>query len=380
VNQILAGDSASQYAKYVPVCEMLARQAGLEGDAAGVSAVSDAVRLASANPGLAATMVKALAMGLSQSKSPLARQLAAEGTSLGKQVAALVSRSEKVARDSDLPPQQRADAIGALSLDGRDRAAVLAALLSPDQPTPVLIAALRGLARSRDDGVADAILENWPGMSPVVRLEAIEALFARPGRLAAVLAALERGDLRRADLDAVRVKQLIEHRDESIRNRAAKLFAQVAGGRRDEVVKQYTDVLTRAGDAERGKATFRRTCAACHRLEDVGHNTGPDLATIKNRGAEAILLALLDPNREVNPQYLNYTLTTTDGRTASGMIAAETATSVTLRRGEGLEETILRGEIDQLRSTGLSLMPEALETQLSRQELADLIGYLMANK
>jgi putative heme-binding domain-containing protein len=66
-------------------------------------------------------------------------------------------------------------------------------------------------------------------------------------------------------------------------------------------VKQYTDVLTRASDAQRGKATFRRICSACHRLEDVGHNTGPDLATIKNRGPEAILLALLDPNREVTP-------------------------------------------------------------------------------
>jgi putative heme-binding domain-containing protein len=194
-----------------------------------------------------------------------------------------------------------------------------------------------------------------------------------------VLSALERGALRPADLDASRIKQLVEHRDAAIRKRAAKLLAR-SNGRRSDVVARHSDVLAQSSDAERGRATFRKICAACHRLEGIGHNTGPDLATIKNRGAEAILLALLDPNREVNPQYLNYTLTTTDGRTASGMIAAETATSVTLRRGEGLEETFLRGEIDQLRSTGLSLMPEALEEQLSRQELADLIGYLMANQ
>jgi putative heme-binding domain-containing protein len=380
VDRILAADGAVRDAKCLPLCEMLARQAGLEGDAAGVSAVSDAVRRAAANSGLAAAMIRALAMGLSQSKSPLAKQLHDESTSLGKQVAALISRAEKVARDAGSPPAERADAIGALSLDGRDRAGVLAELLSPDQPTPVLVAALRGLARSREEGVAAAILEKWPGMSPAVRAEAIEALFARPERLATVLAALERGDLRPAELDATRIKRLVEHRDAAIRQRAKKFFAQSAPGRRGEVVARFSDLLKHPGDIDRGRTTFRKTCAACHRLEGVGHNTGPDLAAMKNRGAEAILLALLDPNREVNPQYLAYTATTTDGRTASGMIAAETATSVTLRRGEGQEETLLRDEIDQLRSTGLSLMPERLEEQLSRPEIADLIAYLMAVK
>ena len=87
------------------------------------------------------------------------------------------------------------------------------------------------------------------------------------------------------------------------------------------------------GDAERGKQVFAKTCAACHKVQGVGHDIGPNLAAMKARGPEAILLNVLDPNREVNPQYLSYAVLTTDGRQLTGMIAAETATSVTLTPG-----------------------------------------------
>jgi putative heme-binding domain-containing protein len=62
------------------------------------------------------------------------------------------------------------------------------------------------------------------------------------------------------------------------------------------------------------------------------------------------------------------------------MIAAETATSVMLKRAEGASDTVLRINIEQLRSTGLSLMPEGMEKQLDQQSLADVIAYLLALK
>jgi putative heme-binding domain-containing protein len=110
----------------------------------------------------------------------------------------------------------------------------------------------------------------------------------------------------------------------------------------------------------------------------VGSEVGPSLAAIKNRGAEAILLNLLDPNREVNPQYVNYVAELTDGRVLSGMIASETATAITLRRAENATDTLERGEIEELRSTRQSLMPEGLEKQLDQQAVADVIAYLLA--
>lgn len=70
---------------------------------------------------------------------------------------------------------------------------------------------------------------------------------------------------------------------------------------------------------------------------------------------------ILAPNLEVSPNYLNYTLVTHNGRVMTGLLAEETETSVTLRRAEGTEDKVLRSNIDELVSSGLSFMPEGLE-------------------
>ncbi len=86
---------------------------------------------------------------------------------------------------------------------------------------------------------------------------------------------------------------------------------------------------------------------------------------------------ILDPNREVNPQFVNYVLVTTDGRSMTGIVASETATSVTLRRAENATDTVSRDRIEELRASGMSIMPEGLEKELSPDAMADLLAYLL---
>ena len=69
-------------------------------------------------------------------------------------------------------------------------------------------------------------------------------------------------------------------------------------------------------------------------------------------------------------------MTTKKGQSLTGLIAAETASSITLRRGEKAEDTILRSQIDEIKGTSKSLMPDGLEMQLSKQDVADVIAYL----
>ena len=165
--------------------------------------------------------------------------------------------------------------------------------------------------------------------------------------------------------------------DDAIRSLAEKVISfGAANADRAKVVAQYQSVLKMKGDTARGKIAFKKVCAACHKLESVGYEIGPNLAAMRNRGREAILLNVLDPNREVNPQFLNYTVTTTAGRVLTGMITAETANSITLTRADNKADTILRIDIDRMRSSGVSLMPEGLEKDINQQMLADVIEYL----
>ncbi len=106
---------------------------------------------------------------------------------------------------------------------------------------------------------------------------------------------------------------------------------------------------------------------------------GPNLlSALRTKTREGLLIDILDPSREVDPRYINYQVMTKAGRVFSGMMVAETASSVTLRRAERAEDTILRDQIDDIQATTKSVMPEGLETQLSKQDVADVIAYLLS--
>ena len=105
-------------------------------------------------------------------------------------------------------------------------------------------------------------------------------------------------------------------------------------------------------------------------------DVGPNLATVATRTSEDLLVHILDPNREVAPSFVSYSVATTDGRVLTGLIAEETANSVTLKRAEGATDVVPRNRIDSIASSGTSLMPEGLETGLTPQDFADLIAYV----
>ena len=164
--------------------------------------------------------------------------------------------------------------------------------------------------------------------------------------------------------------------DPEIRAGYAKLASRVRASPRQEVLAEYRPALDMAGDAGRGRGHFTPVCAQCHRVDGIGHEIGPNLAAFKNRGPEAILINLLDPNREVNPLYVNYVAQLDDGRVVTGMITDESAASITLKRAENATDTIPRASIEVLTGTGQSIMPEGLEKQLDQQAVADLLAYI----
>jgi putative heme-binding domain-containing protein len=325
-------------------------------------------------------LVRSLGEGLAKSRSPLRDRLLHTGRA-AELLADLLMTSRRKAADEKLAVGERAEAVRTLALAKfPDIQLIVPDLLDTRHPQALQLAAVETLSRFPDAAAGNALIGAWAGFSPKVRAAAAEAIFSRAEWASLFLAAVERKRIPATDIDPGRLKVLEGHSNPAVGTQAARVAKLLKLGRRADVVKAYEKALTMKGDAPRGKALFEKVCAACHRMEGVGHEIGPNLAALQNRGAETILLNVLDPNREVNPQYMNYVVTTKDGRQFTGMVAAETATSVTLRRGEDLSDTILRIDIDRMRSTGLSLMPEGLEQQVDRQGMADLIAYLLGAK
>jgi putative heme-binding domain-containing protein len=160
-----------------------------------------------------------------------------------------------------------------------------------------------------------------------------------------------------------------------VRDRAAKLFAANLGSRAD-VVARYQTVCALHGDRQRGREVFLKRCSVCHVLEGKGHAVGADLTTLVNKAPDYLLIAILDPNRAVEDKFVNYIVALDDGRQLSGVLASESGESLTLRAQEGKDQVILRKEVDALKNTGKSYMPEGLEVDMTEQDLADVIAYL----
>ncbi|MGE0756312.1 MAG: PVC-type heme-binding CxxCH protein [Pirellulaceae bacterium] len=331
---------------------------------------------------LAVALVRGVGQGLGGRRHVLSALLDAPGPTDGeRRFRQIVSDAARIARDPTVPVAQRVDAAELLSLStAPDAQAALLALLDNRQPPEVGEAALSVLGRSSDLDVARQVIDVWPALTPTLRAGAMELLVGRPDRVPLLLDAIEQHTIQVDDLNARQIQSLCLNQDASLRERAVRLLSPSRAGRRADVVAAYRPVLELSGDVSRGRDVFRRICAACHQAEGIGHELGPQLATFTHRGAEAILASVLDPNREVNPQYGTYTVVTLDGRVLTGLLAAETATSVTLLREEGKRDTVLRSEIEELRANGISLMPEGLEKSIDQQTMADVIAYLMALK
>jgi putative heme-binding domain-containing protein len=254
----------------------------------------------------------------------------------------------------------------------------LQSLVAANQPPAIQSAAVQALARAAGDQAPDRLLPSWAAATPRLRGEILDALLSRESWAAALLDAVEQGQVRPNDLDATRRQRLLSHKTTELRRRAERLLASSSSSDRAEVLSQWQAVAAMPGDHVRGQEAFRKRCAVCHKWDGIGSEVGPDLAALTNKSTASLLTAVLDPNRDVDGRYVSYLAELADGRTVSGVLVGESGASVTLREQEGKEHVILRADLEALRSTGKSAMPEGLEKDMTPQELADVMAFLLA--
>ncbi len=287
---------------------------------------------------------------------------------------ALLDTAARMAAKEGLPLAERVDAVRLLAsapFPEADRA--LAPLLEPGQPEPLRTAAVRTLTGFRDPQAGARLLDAWRLVPGEARPEAL-AWFRPAERQAALLDAVERSRVSPGELSLDLRRALLANPAQA--DRARRLVGDGPSADRRKVIASYLGVLDRKGDAARGKEVFRKSCATCHRSGGEGREIGPDLASVKQRSPEELLVAILDPNREVNPQFLAVKIRTTSGDVLDGVIAAESGASLTLKRAEGDPVTLLRSSIERLEPTSLSLMPEGLEKAVDVAQMADLVDFI----
>ena len=306
-----------------------------------------------------------LAAALDASTPARAREIAAV---LTNQISApLANRS--------LPEKLRVAAIHVAAL-GNANLDLFVPLLTSDEPDAVQVAAAKALFESNEAGAAKRAFTRWNECSKTARRQMIPASM-RNGRAAvALLEAVETGIVPLIELDAATRQALEKTSNAELKQRAVKLFAATISADRDAVVQKYRPALKLAANQKRGAALFEKNCAVCHRMQGVGANVGPDLSGTGQQPRETLLVQILDPSRQVLPDFVAYNAERKSGETYSGFIANESTTTVTLRRATEPDITLKRSELKELKTSGKSLMPDGLEAAMSEQDMADLIEFL----
>ena len=294
-------------------------------------------------------------------------------------VKALIALARETARDRSADQATRLAALRLLGRDTADRAvdrAVIERQLDPTESVDIQLAALWALTRSDVELGSEVVVTRWPQLGPTLRAAALDAMLARPRSTEVLFSALEQNRIVPAAIDATHREHLISRGNAAHRQRALTIFGTNAIGPRQAVLNAFASVTKLRGDPEHGRQVFARVCASCHKVAGIGHDVGPDLAALTDLSPDALLTAVLDPNREVDARYASYAAALNDGRVLTGLIAAETASAITLKRQEGQTDTILRTELEEMTASGRSLMPEGLENDLKPAEVADVFAFI----
>jgi putative membrane-bound dehydrogenase-like protein len=293
----------------------------------------------------------------------------------------LFATAAKTAFDAKQPLLQRAAAVGVLAFaDFTSTKKSFGELLSPQSPAALQQAAVKALAQHDHPDAAKLMIANWRQFSPQVRNDAVDALTSSVPRTQLLLTAIDGKTIGRGDITRDKKQLLMNHRNRAIRARSRRIFAGDLNTDRAKVVAAYQSALSLDGNVERGLAVFKKNCAACHQMGTVGHQVAPPLASVSNKSSADLLIAILDPSREAQPNFNTYTVVSLQGKIYTGIIVTETANSITLRRAEAKEDVVLRSNIDVLQSSGKSLMPEGLEKDLKPQDIADVIAFIKTIK
>ena len=249
-------------------------------------------------------------------------------------------------------------------------------LLKLTTPVELQVAVAKSLLRHEETGAARRVLSSWSEHGPALRSAIIDSLLARSNLAVILLDSIAENRELATSIDVSRRQLLLRHENESIRKKATDLLGGATRPDRAAVMKEFNASLSKKGDREKGRAVFTKVCAVCHRLDGVGKVVGPNLAGLNNRAPATYLTAILDPNRAIEAKWMMFVAKTKDGLTLAGSVAEETSSAITLIGADGVRTSVPRSELESLKSTGRSLMPEGLEAAISTEEMTDLLTYL----
>lgn len=284
-----------------------------------------------------------------------------------------------LAADKKDKPADRNEAIQSLVSRKVDGLAPLLLALMRDPATQN--AALRGLAEYDHPTTPAAILKHYASFKPAAKQDAVQTLASRSAWAMQLLDAVKAKRIPRADLSAYTARQLRNLGDERLTARVQAVWGEVRATPADKarLIAQYKKRLTpeamERADRVAGRAIFQKTCGNCHRFFGSGGQIGPDITGSQRHNIDYMLENMIDPSAQVSRDFQMQIIVTEGGRVITGLVVAESEKAVTIQTvNEKL--VVPKDEIDDRKTSSVSMMPEGQLKDLTTQQVRDLFAYL----
>jgi len=238
--------------------------------------------------------------------------------------------------------------------------------------------ALEALGTIRDPQTPALIVKYYPTLNNAEKIEALATLSLRSEWALALLETIEAGKIPSRDLSPFTVKQMLNLNNQELTVKIGKVWGKVQPANLSQLPRYAAIVppeALRKADRPHGRALFTKLCSSCHALFNEGGRIGPELTGSQRTNPEYLLTKLLAPNAVVARDYLMIIVTTTDGRSLSGIVKEENDKVLVLQTATQAVR-IAKSDIEERTRSNQSLMPEAMLTPLSEKEVRDLIAYL----
>ena len=301
-------------------------------------------------------------------------------------VPAALAELRRIVAQPQAPEKDRLSAIQVLQ-QVRDPQAkeLFQAQLRASRSDTLRLALLSALEAYDDPALADFVLQQYASLSPAGQRRAVQLLLSRPAWTWTLFQQWEAGRFPKAHLTLDHARAAVAHNHPPLTALVEKHFGKLApatSGEKQARIAWLNTALSREkhADATRGKALFRKLCAACHQLHGEGGKIGPDLTTADRHNRLYLLTHIVDPSAYIRPEYLVQTVLTHDERRLSGIATDQGSTVLltTVVNDQPVTVSVPKADIADIRPSPVSLMPERLLDSLSDQEVADLFAYLQS--
>jgi len=257
--------------------------------------------------------------------------------------------------------------------------------LMENAESPAIVSALmQALARFDEPQIADTLIGLFPHFDLAHQQQACDVLCSRPSWSLEMLKAIAEEKMPQSAVSLPQLLRLQLHKDAAINALLEKQWGKVRPASAGEIQQRIEDVVaiveSVTGNPEAGKQVFAERCSKCHQLFGQGSQVGPDLTGVERRRLDVLVANIVEPSGVIRPEYQTYVALTVDGLVLTGLREESSPEAITLVDAENKRTSLIREDLEELKPSTVSIMPDKLIEDLSSQQISDLMAYLRSDQ